>query len=211
MAYPSFTIDSKALVALLSVKEHLGITEADTSKDNMITRMINASSQMIENYIGRKVLSRTYTEYYDGRGNDRILLDNYPIISVAELWDDSGSTFTNTANKFAASDFGFEVADSEKVGILLLNGEMFGKGVRNIKVIYDAGYATTPYIIQEACILHVEYMYDMRSDRRIGTQTRGKNQESTTYLGDLPPFVMNMLQPYIRVEVPLAYRGVSNT
>lgn len=211
MAFPTFTIDPYALTTVLSAKEHLNIKEVDTSQDNVLTRMINSSSQMIENYLDRRVLSRSYTEYYDGRKNDRMLLSNWPIISVAELWDDSGSEFTDVANKFDASEFKIDGDGANATGIVLLSGLKFSSGVRNVKAVYTAGYATVPYIVQEACILHVEYMFDMRSDRRIGVQTKGKNQESTTFLGTLPQFVMDMLTPYMRMEFPLSNQGVQNS
>lgn len=211
MAYPTFTLDAKALTALLSAKEHLNVKETDTTQDNVLTRMINASSQMIENYLDRKVLSRTYTEYQDGRKNDRILLANWPIITLTELWDDPSGEFTDVANKFDSTEYRFDGSGDVNTGVLLLGGAKFTSGIRNIKAVYDAGYTSVPYIIQEACLLHVEYMFDMRSDRRIGVQTKGKNQESTTFLGDLPDFVKNMLTPYMRLEFPSASRGVENS
>ena len=211
MAYPTFTLEPYALAALLSVKEHLNIKESETGQDNVLTRMINASSQMIENYLDRKVLSRSYTEYYDGRKNDRILLRNWPSTAVAELWDDPASEFTDAANQFDTSEFKIDGEGDSAAGVVLLSGLKFGGGARSIKAVYTAGYATVPYIVQEACLLHVEYMFDMRSDRRIGVQTKGKNQESTTFLGTLPQFVMDMLTPYMRIEFPLAYQGVQNS
>lgn len=211
MAYPTYTLDTYALTALLSAKEHLNIKEAETGQDNVLTRMINASSQMIENYLDRKVLTRSHTEYYDGRKNDRILLSNWPVTAVSELWDDSSGEFTDLANKFDVAEFRIDGDGANASGVVLLSGLKFGGGARSIKAVYTAGYASVPYIVQEACLLHVEYMFDMRSDRRIGVQTKGKNQESTTFLGTLPEFVTDMLTPYMRIEFPLAYQGVQNS
>lgn len=209
MAYPTFTIDSNALAALGSVKEHLNIPEADVTQDNVLIRMINASSAMIEDYLDRKIKTRTYTEYYDGRGNDRMLLSHWPVTKPTELWDDIGSEFTDIGTRIALADYEVDGDGDNAIGIVL-NGLRFSKGTRNIKVIYDAGYSTVPYVIQESCILHVEFMYIMRQDRRIGTQTKGKNQENITYRGDLPDFVKQMVEPYRRMETPLAYKPVRN-
>jgi len=209
VAYPTFTVDSNALTVLLTAKEHLNIPEADVTQDNVIKRLINASSAMIEDYLDRKILSRTYTEYYDGRGNDRMLLSNWPVTKPTELWDDPSSLFTDTSNKFDLAEYEVDGDGPNAIGVVLL-GQRFGKGTRNIKVVYVAGYATVPYIIQESCLLHIEFMYTMRQDRRIGTQTKGKNQENITYRGTLPEFVQEMLTPYRRMEVPLAYKGVAN-
>jgi hypothetical protein len=209
MAYPTYTLDSFALVALGNAKEHLGITEADTTQDNIIKRMINSSSQMIENFLDRRVLQRTYTEYYDGRGQNRIMLSNWPIVKPTELWDDSSSTFADTGNKFDVAEYEVDGDGPNAVGVVLL-GLRFGNGTRNIKVIYQGGYSSTPNVIIEACLLHVEFLYTMRNDRRVGVQTKGKNQESITYRGDLPDFVKEMLYPYQRLEVPLSYQAVHN-
>lgn len=211
MAYPTFTIDPYALVPLTSVKEQLNIPELVLTSDNVLIRMINASTQMIETYLDRKVMQRTYTEYYDGRANDRILLRQWPIVKPTELWDDPSSVFTDVTNKIATADYATE-GNSEPVGVVLLGGLKFGKGTRNIKVIYQGGYASgsVPAILQEACILHVEFMYNVRSDKSLTVLSKGKNQETTSFLGDLPPFVKNMLAPYQRFETPLAYVGVQN-
>jgi hypothetical protein len=204
-----FTIDSYALTTLADVKEHLNIPTATTTNDNILIRQINAASEMIETYIDRKVRQRSFTEYYDGRGNDRILLRQWPVTKPTELWDDSSGLFTDSSNQFQATEF--EVEGDPATGVILLGGRKFSKGTRNIKVVYQGGYATTPYIIAECCIWTVEFLYDMKSDRSIRVQSKGKNQETTTFLGDLPPVVKNMLEPYRRFEVPLAYVGVQNT
>jgi hypothetical protein len=209
MAYPTFTLDSNSLTTLGTAKEHLNIPEADTTQDNILKRMINASSALIEEYIDRKILTRTYTEYYDGRGNDRMLLSNWPVTKPTELWDDSSSEFTDSSNLISLADYEVDGDGDTAIGIVL-KGLRFGKGTRNIKVIYVAGYATAPYIILESCLCHIEFMYTMRQDRRIGTQTKSKNEENITYRSQLPEFVQNMIDPYRRTEIPLAYRSVRN-
>lgn len=213
MPYPTYTLDPYAWVAVLSVKEHLNIKDTDLSQDNVVTRMLNASTAMIESFLDRKVLQRTFTEYYDGRGNDRMLLRQWPVVKPTELWDDPSGKFTDVNNKLATTDYDVEGEGDSAVGVVLLDGQRFGKGTRNIKVIYQGGYplASLPWVLHEAALMHVEYLFDMRSDRRIGISTKGKNQESTTFLTDLPDVLKNMLRPYQRFEVPLAYTGVQNS
>lgn len=209
MTYPTYVLDTYALTTVGACKEHLNIKDTDTSQDNIITRMINSASEMIEIFLDRKVKQRSFTEYFDGRGNDRILLRQWPVVKPTEVWDDPGGLFTTPSNKLPTDQY--DIEGDPGIGIQLLNGRQFSKGSRNIKVIYQGGYSTIPYVIHEAAILFVEYMYDMRADRRIGVQTKGKNQESTTFLGDLPDFVKNMIEPYQRCEQPLGYIGVQNT
>jgi uncharacterized phiE125 gp8 family phage protein len=206
--YPVYTVDPYALITLGAVKEHLNIPDATTTQDNVLTRYINVSMELIERELDRKILSRSYTEYYDGRSTNRILLRNWPIISVSELWNDPSGDFTDTSNQLSASDFNIDGEGEAAIGVLLRNGLLFSKASRSIKAVYTAGYATVPYTLQEASILHIEYLYDARADRRIGISTKGKNQENTTFLTDLPDFVKNMLDPYRRMETPLSYQSV---
>ena len=208
MAYPVYTIDPYALTSVAAVKEHLNIPDANTTQDNIITRMVNSASQMIETYLDRKILRRQYTEYYDGRGNDRFLVREWPVEKPTELWLDSTSTFTDVTKKYDLDEY--EVDGEPAIGVTLLSGRRFAKGTRNIKVIYYAGYTVTPAVIHEAAILFTEFMYDMKTDRRIGVSSKGKNAESTTFLGDLPDFVKNMLAPYQRMEFPSSHVGVQN-
>lgn len=205
----SFTLDTYALTTLADVKEHLNVKPLDVSQDNILTRMINASSEMIETFLDRKILQRTYTEFYDGRGNDRMLLRQWPVVKPTQLWNDPSGLFTSPSDQYPVAEY--ETEGEPAVGVILLSGQKFSKGNRNVKVVYQGGYVTTPYVIAEACILCVEFSFDMRSDRRIGVQTKGKNQESTTFLGDLPEFVKNMLAPYQRLDGALAYQGVQNS
>lgn len=204
-----FTIDPYALTSLADVKEHLNIPTLTTTSDNVLLRMINSGSEMIETFLDRKIRQRTFTEYYDGRGNDRILLRQWPVVKPTELWNDPSGLFTDAGNQIDASEY--ETEGDPAVGVVLLNGQKFSKATRSIKVVYQGGYATTPYVIAEAAILYVEFMFDMRGDRRIGISSKGKNQESTTFMGDLPEFVKNMLAPYQRLDGALAYQGVQNT
>lgn len=77
---------SYALTTVADVKESLGITSGDHSKDNLITRKINQATRMIENYCDCRFAQTTYTdELYDGHGGNELVLRHKPIISVTSL------------------------------------------------------------------------------------------------------------------------------
>lgn len=200
--------DPYALTDLTTIKQHLNIDPLVTSQDAVLERMIDAASAKIESFLDRKVLTRSWTEYQDGRANDRILLKHWPCSKPSEVWDDPSGLFTDSSNQLASDEF--ELEGDPAIGIVLLGSRYFNKGTRNIKIVYDAGYATVPYDIEEACLFTVEYLYDMRSDRRIGVSTKGKNGETTTFLTNLPEFVIDMLLPYQRVEFGHANIAVQN-
>jgi len=201
-----FVIDTYALTTLADIKEHLNIPTLTITQDNILIRMINAASMMIEQFLDRKVLQRSYTEFYDGRSNDRFLLRQWPAVKPSELWVDSSSLFTDVLNKKGTNEYELE----GDCGVLLLNGVRFPKGIRNIKVVYLGGFTTVPYIIAEACIGTVEFMYDMKSDRRIGVTSKSKNAETVTFISDLPPVIKTMLTPFQRFEFPSSAQGIQN-
>ena len=199
-------LDAFALTSLDNVKSYLNIPTLTITQDATLERMINASSAKIETFLDRKILKREFTEYQDGRSSDRILLREWPADKPTELWIDNDSVFTDTNNQIATSDYVLE----DEIGVQLINGRGFGKGRRNIKVVYEAGYTTVPYDIEEACIMTVAFFYDLRSDRRIGVSQKGKNSENTTFLDDLPSIVKGMLDPYRRVDFGFASVAVQN-
>jgi len=191
-------IDPNALTTLEDVKAQIGIPVLDTTQDTLLERMINAASEKIESFLDRRIKKRSWTEYQDGRGNDRIMLRQWPCDKPTELWDDISNEFTDTDNMVDVTDFTTE--GDPAIGVILLSGLSFSKSNRNIKVVYEAGYDSVLYDISEACINTVEFMYDLRNNRRMGTSTKSKNGETISYLGNLPEFVIDMLLPYQRFE-----------
>jgi hypothetical protein len=206
----AFVLDPYALTTVGNAKQHLGIMPADTTQDDILTRMINAASQKIEHYCDRKFKKRQYTEFYDGRGNDRMLLRNWPCDKPTELWDDPGNEFTSSTNLIDPADFVVEQSSDGGIGIVLVNGLRFSRGNQNVKVVYDAGYSAVPYDIEDACLFAVEFLYTMKQDRRIGVSSKGKNGESTQFREDLPRFVLDILDRYKREEFALAFAPVGN-
>ena len=212
----AFTLDTHALTTLADAKEQLGIPTGVTTDDNVVTRIINSVTDQIEKYLDRKVLSRSFTEYQDGRRNNRILTGQWPVTSVAELWDDPASEFTDTTLQFAASDFALDGDTGDgATGIVLLrsgnaNNRQFIQGTRNIKIVYTAGYTSTPYSILEAAMFGISFFYDKKNDKSTQIESKNKNTETTRFLSALPPFIIELLEPYRRAEWPQGNRPVIN-
>lgn len=207
----SETLDTYAITSLAKVKLHLDIQTTDTTQDEILTRFINAATYRIEGFIDRKILTRSFTEYQDGRGESRILLAQWPAAKPSQLWIDQASQFTTAGDQLDVADYDLDVASNgEGIGVQLLRGRFFRSGRRNIKIVYNAGYAVTPPDIEDAAIWTVEYLYSMRSDRRIGVSQKGKNQETTTFNKDLPDFVVGVLEGYRRLEFSTGVVSVEN-
>lgn len=141
-----------------------------SSGDNVINRLITACSGGIYSYLSRQVIiPRTVTERYDGLGNSRVLLRNYPVLSVSSLMVE-GTVFT--AGTYPSSSgpstgwppsgwieslwdgllpgspqvldaFGF----ADNSGSSGLSG--FVRGRQNVQVTYLCGYA----VLSEAAVV----------------------------------------------------------
>lgn len=205
------TISPYALTTLALAKEHLGVPPLNVTFDDLITRLINEATGRIETYCDRKLKQRTgITEYQDGFANDRILLDQWPVAFPSELWIDSTGLFTDTVYKLATTAYALDKsAKGEGVGVALTSRSFFPRGMKNIKIIYDGGYATVPDEIEGACIWTVQFLYEMRTERTIGLESKGKNQENTSYREDLPKYVLSTLDSYKRTEWPTGDRPLS--
>lgn len=141
------TLNSNALTTVADVKESMGISNGDTSKDNLIIRKINQASTQIENYCGRSFHSATYTdEVYDATNTDQLILKNRPVTGVTTL---------------KARDTSLNISDTEDLsselyfinstaGVLDLLFQARGRWGRFL-VTYTGGYSTIPSDLAEAC------------------------------------------------------------
>ena len=198
------TLSTYALTSLANAKDHLGIPTGVTTFDDLVKRFINEATGKIEVYCDRKFKQRTgIVEYQDGFANNRILLDQWPCTKPSELWVDPTGLFTDTSYKLDVSKYALDTsARGEGIGVVLLNGCTFPRGIKNIKAIYDGGFATIPDELEGACLWTVGFLYDMRNNKSVGVQTSGKNQENVTYREDLPKYVQDTLMAYKRTEWP---------
>lgn len=194
-----------ALTDLTAVKDHLGIPPATTTFDARLTRFIDAASQAIENFLDRTVLTATYTEIQDGRASNRVILRNFPVTSVTSVYIDPDSEFTDPSTEVDSSDFRLE-----DESLIVLLHRQFPRGTQNVRVIYDAGYATVPPVIENSCLFLVEWYYDLQNDLRVGNVSKGKNNETTKYLTEWPKWLKDQLMPYRRSEWPIANAPVEN-
>jgi len=197
-------LSAYALTTLATAKEHLGIPPLTLTYDSLVTRLINEATGKLESFCDRKLKQRTgLIEYQDGFANNRIMLDQWPVVKPSELWIDSSGLFTDTQYKLGAGDYALDLsARGEGIGVVLMKGCFFPRGIKNIKAIYDGGFATIPDELEGACLWAVSFLYDMRDNKSVGVQTKGKNQENVTYREDLPKFVQDTLLAYKRAEWP---------
>lgn len=192
-----------ALVTTAAVKTFLDITS--TSEDSLLDTLVNSMSKAIATFCGRKFVSETFTEYYDGSGLPDLILKNYPIISVTSLNIDGSRVFDSVTDVTVADN----VIIDNNAGIITLwrNYSHFPKGLRNVKVVYVAGYATIPVDVQHAAKLAVQYTYKRHyTDQKIGISSESVGDKTTTFdQGDLPRPVKLLLDPYRKKGTSVVY------
>lgn len=137
--WPRF-VARMALITVSDCKAFRGIENDVFEHDHELGRLITAAQSWLEQECGRVFDSATVTEYYHGNDwSECLVIARPPITSITNIWDDPlrayGSTTLVDATKYAIGD-----ADA---GIISLDGITFQQGLRNIKITYVGGYAST--------------------------------------------------------------------
>lgn len=173
------TLLSYALTTKSDVKESLGISSGDTSKDNLIIRKINQATRAIEAYCGRRFLETTYTqEEYNSTGIDELILKQSPITATQAFSleiRDSGLNITN-----------WETVDSQlyfvdnSSGVIYLMFNALGRWKR-FRANYSAGYATIPEDLAEACASLAAFYVNNADDAGVGLSEKREGQRMVRF------------------------------
>lgn len=141
------------LVTLSAMKSFLGIS--GSTYDTFLTDQINLISEAVEGYCGRVFTQTTYTQtfYQDECTNDdtyqELLTYQFPIISITSVKEGIPPTEAIT-----------EYRVNKDVGKLINTTGWFANG--DIEVVYSAGYATIPYVIQNVVFNLVAERYNKK-------------------------------------------------
>lgn len=143
-----------ALVTVEKCREFLNLE--DDNESSHVEDLIDYVSAFIETYTKRTFLTATHTDYFDGNGTDTLFLNQRPVSSITSIHIDDGRSFGASTQ---ISSSAIVLYDDE--GYVRLDGDIFSRGIRNIKVIYVAGYSQSsiPPDVQFACIKLVQELY----------------------------------------------------
>ena len=174
------------LCDLQSAKRWLGLTTEQTDDDVFITSLLSSSSAFIESCCNRSFTVSEHVVELDGNGRSALMLPDYPIVSV-----ESVEVNGRAVNK------GFRAVDY----LIVLNADVFPKGLRNVKITYTAGFEAIPADLQHACMELVGLRYKERD--RIGEQSKSLAGETVSFfIRDLSPTAQSVVNQYKRV-VPI--------
>jgi hypothetical protein len=151
--------------------------------DTLLEFLIEALSDLMERYCGRSFEKKTYSEKYVGRGGQRLMIKNRPIVTVASVTVD-GTAIASTEYE-VESQAGFLFRESgwhgglKELPIIPL-GDPHPTAIRfNIVVGYDAGYITPnmtgtrdlPYDLELICVRLVLLDYKLRDKQGLSQMT----------------------------------------
>lgn len=196
-------VDQYALTDLERVKEHGGLS--GTSDDQELVRLINETSARIEAYLGRNVVTRTYTHdgstlpRLDSNGGSTLILKHFPVTNVASLkLDPDATALTEGWNQ----DF---VVNQDKGWLDLVGGGVFLSRSAVVECTYTGGYATTDPTYKElqyAATKQVVWAFRQKDREREGVASRSDQGVTVSYLTDAwLPEVREILDRHAHVRV----------
>lgn len=195
----SANLDSKvALVTTTSMSSYLGISAGSTEEEE-VDLIINAASTVAARMCGRGVdengysylVSTSRTEYYDGDGTDTLLVQAYPISTVASVYVDTNREY-GTADLIDSDDYVWYAMR----GTIVTDGALFGGGNKSIKVTYTGGYSTVPGDLQQAVKELVQFWYKRNTDKRVGVNSVSVGDKNMSYETDVPKAIASVFARY---------------
>lgn len=91
------------IMALVRVADLKKIPDLKTQDEGYLTFLANGASATIKSYLKRDLERATYIEYYDGTDRPELVLRNYPVSSITNIWVDGDGYYGQGASAFPAS------------------------------------------------------------------------------------------------------------
>ena len=158
------------LTTLAKVKEWLNITTS--TDDALLTRLVSAASDYIQTLLNRTIAVTAYSDILDGTGSARLMVANYPVVTVSSVKVDGLPIPASTGVGVPGYVF-------NGTAISMRGSYRFNEDVQNVEVSYTAGYATVPAGLEQACIELIGLRYKERD--RIGISSKGLAGETITF------------------------------
>ena len=196
------------LVTLQQYKDFAGLQGVQT--DARINVIIDQVSQLVKTYCGTTIIDYAgsdKTEYFNIADDyvDRIILSESPLISVSSVQerDDQASAYVTLITENSDSSGKYEyVIDTDSDSIIRTNStgtKYWSKGIKSVKVIYRAGYTSTPEDLKLAVFDLIKYyMKDERKERMSIAGASIENQLSTSLRNNIgfPDHIKRVLDMY---------------
>lgn len=196
------------LITLQQYKDFMGLT--GVQQDARINVIIDSISQLVKNYCGTDIIdhySSAKTEYFDIHDNSttKVMLGEGPIntvTSVSERATQADSYITLIKDNSDSSGKYEYVVDTLTDSIVRTNDSSdvpFPKGRKSVKVVYTAGYSTTPDDLKLAVFDLVKYyLKDESRERMTIAGATVENPGSSSQAGNpgFPDHIKRVLDMY---------------
>lgn len=188
-----------SLTTLAAVKAFNNVTSSE--HDIELLRLIPAVDGFIELYCNRPLEQATLTEYQSARAGQTCLrLHRYPVASITSIHDDPLRSY-GAGTLLAANSYVLTDADA---GLVELDGVTFQQGLKNVKVVYVAGYAagSKELALLEQAAIELIWLARKKGDQALlGLQSRSiADGRVDTFHMDWPAGVKEILDQFRKVD-----------
>ena len=196
------------LVTLQNYKDFAGIT--GVSEDAKLNVIIPSISQAVKSYCGTSIVDyygSDKVEYFDITDNEtyQIMVDESPLVSVSQVQEresQADAYVTLITENSDSSDKYEYMIDTVTDSIVRTNSTTdipFPRGRKAVKVVYRAGYSSTPEDLKLACFDLVKYY--LKDERKSAMTIQGaqvRNEVSTSLRDniDFPDHIKRILDFY---------------
>ena len=196
------------LVTLQEYKDFAGLQ--GVQNDARLNTIIDNVSQLVKTYCGTTIIdfaNSDKTEYFNIADDyvDRIILSESPLISVSSVQEreNQAQSYTTLITENSDSSGKYEyVLDMDSDSIIRTNStghKSFPKGVKAVKVVYRAGYTSTPEDLKLAVFDLIKYyMKEERKERMSIAGASVDNPLSTSLRNNIgfPDHIKRVLDMY---------------
>ena len=196
------------LVTLQEYKDFAGLQ--GVQNDARLNTIIDNVSQLVKTYCGTTIIdfaSTDKTEFFNIADDhvDRIILAESPLISVSQVQEresQADAYVTLITENSDSSDKYEYMIDTVTDSIVRTNSTTdipFPRGRKAVKVVYRAGYSSTPEDLKLACFDLVKYyLKDERKDRMTIAGATVENAVSTSIRNNagFPDHIKRVLDMY---------------
>lgn len=178
------------LITLAQYKDFAGLN--GVSEDAKLNVIIPSVSQAVKTYCGTSFVdfySSAKTEFFDIKDNHTtaIMLDESPIVSITSVQERDGqaSAYVTLISENSDGSGKYEYTVDEETDTIFrtedTTDKAFPKGRKAVKVVYTAGYASTPGDLKLALFDLVKYyLKDERKERLSISGAQISNQVTTS-------------------------------
>lgn len=183
---------TEALIDYTYLKTQLNIN-SDT-KQELYEELINSASLIANQITKRKLKASDKTIILDGNGSNILILKEYPVNSVSELYIDEERVFPITT-LINPLEYGIYLEE----GIIKLWNTVFPDKPQTIKVVCNSGFTIIPNDIKHAVVEIVSFLYRRLNSKTIGQKTVSSNNGITeNWETSIPLNALDILLKYKR-------------